>query len=272
MFRRGFGPHACDKLFNLALVPKSLTEDVVWPLGYLLISPYSPLHLERDIAPREPMWRDAFEDLMAASNNEEMPNRRRHQSVGSWLRSQILQSMKRDHSVELYDFIDKAMCNILGYDPLSTPEDDEEECEQDDSRLLPPSNQYPTSEDESPLTPSHFPNDERAAINGYRAPLSIISTLTTKERITAPDGTVHTKIVLKKRFADGTEESTEQVETTQVPGQVQGQVQHQIDAACCPNTSHTWTEAWREASRKQEEENTKEMKGKGWFWSKGGRK
>lgn len=37
----------------------------------------------------------------------------------------------------------------------------------------------------------------------------VISTLTTTERTTLPDGSVHTKMVLKKRFADGREESTE---------------------------------------------------------------
>jgi hypothetical protein len=41
---------------------------------------------------------------------------------------------------------------------------------------------------------------------------SIVSTMTTTERRTLPDGTVETKRVLKKRFADGREESNESVE------------------------------------------------------------
>jgi hypothetical protein len=43
--------------------------------------------------------------------------------------------------------------------------------------------------------------------------LGIIATLTTTERIILPDGAVHTKMVLKKRFADGREESNETVHT-----------------------------------------------------------
>jgi len=42
----------------------------------------------------------------------------------------------------------------------------------------------------------------------------ILSSLTTTERTTSPDGTVTTKVLMKKRFADGTEESTETVSTT----------------------------------------------------------
>lgn len=42
---------------------------------------------------------------------------------------------------------------------------------------------------------------------------SILSTLTTTERSVAPDGSVTTKVVLKKRFSDGREESSETVHT-----------------------------------------------------------
>jgi hypothetical protein len=46
---------------------------------------------------------------------------------------------------------------------------------------------------------------------------SIVSTMTTTERRTLPDGTVETKRVLKKRFADGREESNESVERQTSP-------------------------------------------------------
>jgi hypothetical protein len=46
---------------------------------------------------------------------------------------------------------------------------------------------------------------------------SIISTMTTTERRTLPDGTVETKRVLKKKFADGREESNEIVERQMSP-------------------------------------------------------
>ena len=45
------------------------------------------------------------------------------------------------------------------------------------------------------------------------SPDSVVSTLTTTETRTLPDGSVETRRVLKKRFADGREESNETVET-----------------------------------------------------------
>lgn len=42
----------------------------MWPLGYILGSPYSPLHLERQIPNLN--WRDRFEDLLALESGEKM--------------------------------------------------------------------------------------------------------------------------------------------------------------------------------------------------------
>lgn len=42
----------------------------MWPVGYILGSPYSPLHLERDIPTKN--WRDPFEDLLALQSRGEM--------------------------------------------------------------------------------------------------------------------------------------------------------------------------------------------------------
>ncbi|EXJ91996.1 hypothetical protein A1O3_00546 [Capronia epimyces CBS 606.96] len=50
---------------------------------------------------------------------------------------------------------------------------------------------------------------------------SLVSTLTTTVTRTLPDGSVETKRVLKRRFANGTEETDESVEVTTLPG-VQG--------------------------------------------------
>jgi hypothetical protein len=78
---------------------------------------------------------------------------------------------------------------------------------------------------------------------------SILSTLTTTERQVGPDGTVTTKTVLKKRFADGREESSETVETSPASWATQHKLQ---------TPSH----------EDQESKIVKEVKGgKGWFWS-----
>ena len=42
----------------------------MWPVGYIIESPYSPLRIEQEIPGRE--WRDAFEDLLALETNGEM--------------------------------------------------------------------------------------------------------------------------------------------------------------------------------------------------------
>ncbi|WEW56142.1 hypothetical protein PRK78_001577 [Emydomyces testavorans] len=83
----------------------------------------------------------------------------------------------------------------------------------------------------------------------------VVSTVTTKEHRTLPDGTVRTKVVVNKRFADGREES---VETEEISNKVQP---HRINtdsgssngAAAIPET---------EAS-----DPTGRNKRRGWFWS-----
>ena len=49
---------------------ETLTESRMWPVDYILKSPYSPLHIERQLPKRQ--WRDAFEDLLALESNGEM--------------------------------------------------------------------------------------------------------------------------------------------------------------------------------------------------------
>ncbi|KAL8693624.1 MAG: hypothetical protein Q9218_001582 [Villophora microphyllina] len=44
----------------------------MWPIGYILDSPYSPLRLERDSESPNVHWRDAFEDLLALQSGRPM--------------------------------------------------------------------------------------------------------------------------------------------------------------------------------------------------------
>jgi hypothetical protein len=83
---------------------------------------------------------------------------------------------------------------------------------------------------------------------------SILSTLTTTERTVAPDGSVTTKVVLKKRFADGREESSETVHTQR----------GQEDA----HTREPWRALPTPAQASPVEDNGDQGKKKsGWFWS-----
>ncbi|KAL9033766.1 MAG: hypothetical protein Q9214_007354 [Letrouitia sp. 1 TL-2023] len=100
----------------------------------------------------------------------------------------------------------------------------------------------------------------------------VISTITTTERSTLPDGTVHTKLFLKKRFANGGEESTESIYTTS-GAQGQGAVQEEefqsppqpsLQAA----NSSTSSALGHDGKVKQRIcDHIREKKKGGWFWS-----
>ena len=85
-------------------------------------------------------------------------------------------------------------------------------------------------------------------------PSSILSTLTTTESRVLPDGSRTTRVVLKKRFSDGVEESTEQIFTQHAP----------IIPAPAEIVS---SPAKSSASKTDKAENTKSGEKKGWFWS-----
>ncbi|KAH8731787.1 hypothetical protein GQ44DRAFT_670352 [Phaeosphaeriaceae sp. PMI808] len=78
--------------------------------------------------------------------------------------------------------------------------------------------------------------------------LSILSTLTTTERTFGPDGSVITKVVLKKRFTDGREENSETVHM---------------------HHGKEWetTQNYSKLEEGREEHENKKTQRKGWFWS-----
>ncbi|KAF1996928.1 hypothetical protein P154DRAFT_301333 [Amniculicola lignicola CBS 123094] len=86
---------------------------------------------------------------------------------------------------------------------------------------------------------------------------SILSTLTTTERTVAPDGTMTTKVVLKKRFTDGTEESSETVHTQR------GQDRN----AEALDPWKAFQNAQKPTPQPSEDKRRAENKS-GWFWSK----
>lgn len=91
-------------------------DSQTWPIPYLLLSPYSPLHLERpqgrnghnygiissffspheatELDPSQPRWRDAFEDLLRVENGQTLLDQstesyRSRQSADEWLRGLV---------------------------------------------------------------------------------------------------------------------------------------------------------------------------------------
>ncbi|KAK8186970.1 hypothetical protein HDK77DRAFT_275978 [Phyllosticta capitalensis] len=89
----------------------------------------------------------------------------------------------------------------------------------------------------SPATKQQPATPEKPSLETVEAS-PILSTVTTTERTVLPDGTVTTKVVFRKRFADGREESSETLNTTRA------------DASTAP------------------EQPAEKKNGGGWFWSK----
>ncbi|KAL8870397.1 MAG: hypothetical protein Q9174_003550 [Haloplaca sp. 1 TL-2023] len=105
-------------------------------------------------------------------------------------------------------------------------------------------------------------NGNAASQQPSSGPPSIISTMTTTQRHTRPDGSIYTKIVLKKGFSDGREECTETEETTH--GAPRRQIQHQAG----PNVKKSTAALGYDGKVKQAiEERMREQKKGGWFWS-----
>ncbi|KAL8943687.1 MAG: hypothetical protein Q9216_000886 [Gyalolechia sp. 2 TL-2023] len=95
---------------------------------------------------------------------------------------------------------------------------------------------------------------------------SLISTLTTTQRRTLPDGSVYTQVVLKKRFSDGKEESTETEHTTHdtLRPDVRRRVsQHPREAISTSEPSLGHDGKLKQALGQR----IKEEKRSGWFWS-----
>ncbi|KAF2023606.1 hypothetical protein EK21DRAFT_80487 [Setomelanomma holmii] len=107
------------------------------------------------------------------------------------------------------------------------------------------------------LAPTIAPQPIPEAAPVPEANASILSTLTTTERTVAPDGSVTTKVVLKKRFADGREESSETVHTQR--GQESQQAPH--------DPWETMRNAARQPTSDKKEEVSEKPKKSGWFWS-----
>ncbi|MCJ1367434.1 hypothetical protein MMC16_006567 [Acarospora aff. strigata] len=263
-----------DPFFQRGLFTRGLFPDTfaaAWPVGYLIFSPYSPLRLEqqerfRDYGSR---WRDAFEDLIAVQAGQSLPERppqetlgERDQGAGEWVAALLAQGfadgwqrindgenahMQRDHMTMAPD--------------TRHPENDAREDAATEldlyERILALQETSSTgtavSENGASRSPSSTTNLESQSSSRTTEGPSVISALTTTERKVLPDGSVHTKVVLKKRFADGREESSETVHTTHGAAQQLPQ----------PSASPRGRNIDSKTTGGDEQGNKK----KGWFWS-----
>lgn len=239
-------------------------------------------------------WREAFEDLLAVQNGEKLDSTRaQSNSVPSldWVKGMIgLAMCKRDQDrdEEDSDFNSHNFGSLPGrtvrFRTTREFEDDEADryqaeedcpqcaCAEDlDTEMdlyslflgaqgMSLNEELPSNEASSDPQPesrskpfSHPQHDFNLTETDGKKP-SILSTLTTTERSTLPDGTTHTKVVLKKRFSDGREESTETMSTQNPPPKPQ--YQPPIQASSDQGTQRSASEA-----------SSTEKKSSGWFWS-----
>ena len=243
-------------------------------IEYLLLEEDSPLVLElhRDIGEKIP-WREAFEDLLLASHGRELPlrerGRRAEESSTDWIsRMTLCHSWSAkpawDHlfdeaTARLLDLVDMSV-----FGPSECPrQKDGPETELDyylrseHSDSLPSGSSLPT-----PTSPS---TDDPCRP-------SVLSTLTTTERTTDPDGTVRTRVVLKKRFSDGTEENKETVHTG-LAGQKHSAIDgSEVSHRDSNNGIDEWDVAssgsmWESPSNRRTAKGVDRQRQRGWFWT-----
>lgn len=255
------------------------------PIAYLLYSPYSPVRLEQqaNLCDHGVKWRQAFEDLLAVQNGQELPpkcSQRMPESSVDWVRGMIHLAMcKREEDTEESSSAAGKTSEAIKQDPrfmsrfssARQPENDADEDEDadnddlddDDDAEVTELDMYDKilgSQQPSPNGPAsattrsfaHLQQDSSPSDTASKAP-SILSTLTTTERTTLQDGSIHTRIVLKKRFSDGREESTETVHHQNAVRQT------------CDDASKSIEDVDSRKSCRDKE--TKVKKSSGWFWS-----
>ncbi|KAL8901320.1 MAG: hypothetical protein Q9192_000615 [Flavoplaca navasiana] len=171
-------------------------------MGYIDEDPYSPLQLEdrHPFCEHGAKWRRAFAELLAVHHGVDVPCEHQHEE------------MSKDNWMLALPFYLACQKNWHGDNVTKVPENEAEDdgpTELDlyrhflgarSARIPSSSSTQPCSIDNEDYNTSGQPN--------------VISTMTTTQRTIRPDGSVYTQVVLKKRFSDGREESTETEHTT----------------------------------------------------------
>lgn len=205
-------------------------------LVFLFRSPYSPLYLENTCA-IDQGWKARYEDLLRVQAGKELmreEDRRSESDIGYVQRviglMQEIQTRRQNMS-SASDDPDGRMTEEDVYD-----------------RFL------------GDITRT-FPSAVSAEVEGQTLMKpDVLSSVTTTERHVAPDGTITTKTVLKRRFADGREENEEKVETSHDPNWT---TRRRLDEVPTRSTNSQPKSAVLEELKKKNESQGK----KGWFWS-----
>lgn len=255
------------------------------PVAYLLYSPYSPLRLEQQpyLCDHGAKWREAFEDLLAVQSGQDLPPRwqETRESSVDWVTAMIDVKKSEEDTQEsgsapsktselLKQYLGLLSCILSARQPENDADEDDfgdnDDLDDDGDAEVTELDVYDrlfgSQKPSSTVTPkaaarsfANLQQDECSSPSDAdnKTP-RILSTLTTTERTTRQDGSVYTKVVLKKRFYDGREESTETVHH-------QNAVRHTLDAASMSIKDK------ENAGENGKDKGTEENKSRGWFWS-----
>ncbi|KAJ8114732.1 hypothetical protein OPT61_g3455 [Boeremia exigua] len=227
-------------------------------------NPYSPSALEADERTKHmgTLWRNAFEDLMRTTQEHPLlsdAQNTQFDQMGLYrLRDyeKQLRQLEQDHKRRLLTSRQIPAQDDINEEPSYEYAHDHEDQHDDPPTPKPQQTEFPIGQSLPPES-TQSTETELDAYERLLTPLpsslpssgsqsKILSTLTTTERTIAPDGTVTTKVVLKKRFADGSEQSSETVHTQR------GDAVHPVNGS------------WKGMQQSPELEGQKRG---GWFWS-----
>lgn len=191
------------------------------PLEYFVFSRYSPLNLEEC----DPYvnWRGAFEELLQIQAGEGVGEPRatseRNPDPGEWLQELRSRKLLREQQIFPSTILDVIARPLFGGLFLDQPTTEQDQKREDHAEARSELDHYETFLGSLGKIAATAPEDMRETAvqtqeERHEGLTSIVSTMTTTERRVLPDGTVTTKKVLKKRFADGTEETEETTNTT----------------------------------------------------------
>lgn len=227
-------------------------------------NPYSPLVLEADERTRHmgSLWRNAFEDLMQTTQEHPLLSDAQNSDADHMgllpLREYARELKQLEDSNNRRLLEARHSARITTNDEPSYEYAHDHEDQHDDPPTPKPQQtvfaksapgEHSNTETELDAYERLLTPQGTSSESGIASKSTILSTLTTTERTTAPDGTVTTKVVLKKRFADGSEQSSETIHTQR------GE-----------DTHHT-EDPWKTMQNAQSQDNLSVQKKGGWFWS-----
>lgn len=230
---------------------------------YLTGNPYSPLQIEDQDLFREhgARWRKAFEDLLAVQQGLEPsgpPSTGVKEDKEAWM-----------SSLQKRGFIDRnSFCSLRSLLEGPTTRQPENDAEEDALTELAVYQQIlgsRSSPNSASINPTLLLNKDTGSQSSSSQP-SVISTMTTTQRRTLPDGSVYTKVVLKKGFSDGSEEATETEHTMHNTARVatRKQLQQQPTKGSEASTPSLGYDGKVKQAIGQK---IHEKKNGGWFWS-----